>query len=79
MKLLSFEEAGGILSTPPDTVRLWYRQGLIPHYRMGRRVLFALEDLHAFLNARRVDATSGEAAQAANPQMLRSAGGKGHG
>ena len=50
MKLLSFEEAGGILSTPPDTVRLWYRQGLIPHYRMGRRVLFALEDLHAFLN-----------------------------
>ena len=62
MKLLSFEEAGGILSTPPDTVRLWYRMGLLPHYRIGRRVLFAVEDLHAFLNARRVDATSGEAA-----------------
>ena len=60
MKLLDFEEAGGILSTPPDTVRLWYRQGLLPHYKLGRRVLFAVEDLHAFLNARRIDSTKND-------------------
>ncbi len=60
MKLLDFEEAGGILSTPPATVRFWYRMGLLPHYRMGRRVLFSLEDLNAFLNARRVDRTKEE-------------------
>ena len=78
-RMRNFEEAGAVLGCSPHTLRAWRRRGMVPHFKVGRRILFALPDLRAFLSARRVDARSGEAAQAADPQMLRTGGGKTHG
>ncbi len=78
-RMLNFEEAGAVLGCSPHTLRVWTRRGMVPHFKIGRRVMFAVRDLRDFVNARRVDARSGEAAQAADPQMLHTAGGKRHG
>lgn len=57
---LSFEEAGAVLGCSPHTLRVWARQGLISHARLGRRIVFSPEDLEGFVNSRRVKAKTKE-------------------
>jgi excisionase family DNA binding protein len=54
---LSLTEAAERLGISPHTLRFWsiYR-GLVPHLRLGRRILFRPEDLEDFERANRVAA-----------------------
>ncbi len=56
-RMLNFEEAGAVLGCSPHTLRVWTRRGMVPHFKVGRRILFAVRDLQDFVNARRVDAS----------------------
>ncbi len=53
-RMLNFEEAGILVGCSPHTLRVWVRQGLITHFRLGRRIVFRPQDLTAFVEARRV-------------------------
>jgi excisionase family DNA binding protein len=48
--------AGQAIGTSPHTLRMWARRGLIPHYRIGRKIMFDPEDLARFLASRRIGA-----------------------
>jgi hypothetical protein len=49
-------EAAEILSASPQTLRNWRHLGRGPIYRKkGRMVRYLLADLHAFMNAGRID------------------------
>ena len=50
-QLLSAEEATELLPIHVNTLRLWARQGKIPCYRIGRRVVFRASDLNRWLEA----------------------------
>jgi excisionase family DNA binding protein len=54
---LSIAEAAQRLGISPHTLRFWtvYR-GLVPHVRLGRRIVFRPEDLEAFEQQHRVAA-----------------------
>ena len=46
--------AGELLGVSRHTVRKLVRERAIPHYRVGRRVVFDADELAAWLRARRV-------------------------
>jgi excisionase family DNA binding protein len=48
---LSAQEAASLLSIHVNTLRLWAREGKIPHYRIGRRIAFRASDLNQWLVA----------------------------
>lgn len=59
---LDTAEVAARTRTPESTVRSWRRRGIGPaYYRVGRRILYALEDVDAFILAGRVE-TSGTVA-----------------
>jgi excisionase family DNA binding protein len=59
---LSLTEAARRLGVSPHTLRAWARsQHRLPFYRLGRRLVFAVADLDAFLAAHRVEAQEGDA------------------
>ena len=49
--LLTITEAADLLRAPVATLRYWRHQGTGPHsFRLGRRVLYRREDLHAWID-----------------------------
>ena len=54
--MLSVVESSKRLGVSPHTVRAWVRERRIACYRVGRRVLFAEDDIENLLNASRVEA-----------------------
>ena len=49
-----------ITHAPLGTVYRWIADGKAPvHYRVGKRVLFRVEDVHAWLEERKVDDVRG--------------------
>ncbi len=52
--LLTITEAAEALRTPVATLRYWRHLGTGPRsFRLGRRVLYRRDDLHAWIDARR--------------------------
>ena len=45
MAYVNADIAGKHCNVHPVTLRKWAREGLIPHKRVGRRVMFSIEDL----------------------------------
>jgi excisionase family DNA binding protein len=59
-ELLTIAEAAELLRSPIATLRYWRHQGTGPRsYRLGRRVLYHREDLHAWINRQRAKAPTG--------------------
>lgn len=53
-KFLITEEVAELCRTTPETVRYWRHVGKGPKsFRLGRRVLYATEDVQAFIEAAR--------------------------
>ena len=54
MEYLTTEEVATKLRTMPETVRYWRHVGKGPKsFKVGRRVLYAVEDVEAFIAAAR--------------------------
>ena len=53
-ELLTITEAAEVLRTPVATLRYWRHLGPGPRsFRLGRRVLYRRDDIHAWIDARR--------------------------
>jgi len=53
-ELLTIVEAAQLLRTPVATLRYWRHLGTGPRsFRLGRRVLYCHDDLHAWIEAQR--------------------------
>jgi excisionase family DNA binding protein len=53
-KYLTTQEVGEALRTPAETVRYWRHVGKGPKsFKVGRRVLYAREDVEAFITTAR--------------------------
>jgi excisionase family DNA binding protein len=51
-ELLTITEAAGLLRAPVATLRYWRHRNIGPRsFRLGRRVLYRRDDLHAWINA----------------------------
>ncbi len=51
---LTTEEVAELLRTSPETVRYWRHTGKGPQsFKVGRRVLYAADDVHAFVRQAR--------------------------
>jgi excisionase family DNA binding protein len=57
--LMGIAEGAMRLGISKFTLRSWIRQGIIPHIRLGRRVLLDPRDLDRFIQASRVEARVG--------------------
>ena len=58
-ELLTIAEAAQLLRAPVATLRYWRHPGTGPHsFRLGRRVLYRRDDLHAWIDARRDQGTA---------------------
>ena len=53
--LLTLREAAAFLRHHAKTVERWAREGKIPHYRVGSRVLFRRSDVLQWLGERRTE------------------------
>ncbi len=52
LELLTITEAAELLRAPVATLRYWRHLGTGPRsFRLGRRVLYRRDDLHAWINA----------------------------
>ena len=61
-ELLTIAEAADVLRTPVATLRYWRHQGIGPRsFRLGRRVLYRRDDVHAWIDAKREDAVPTDA------------------
>lgn len=50
-ELLTITEAADLLRAPVATLRYWRHRSIGPHsFRLGRRVLYRREDLHAWID-----------------------------
>lgn len=55
-KYLTTEEVAELLRMPVESVRYWRHIGKGPRsFKLGRRVLYATEDVEAFVDRARVD------------------------
>jgi excisionase family DNA binding protein len=54
---MNLEQAGEFLGISPHTLRAWARGGRVPHFKLGRRLVFDRADLEEFLTGNRVDST----------------------
>jgi hypothetical protein len=55
-KLLTITEAAEIARAPVATLRYWRHLGIGPRsFRLGRRVVYRADDLHAWINAEHDD------------------------
>ena len=50
---LSRKEVCSVLKITLPTLNNWTKSGLIPSYRIGSRILYKLEDVHAALDQRK--------------------------
>mgnify|MGYP002779702991 CR=1 FL=1 len=61
-ELLTITEAAEVLRTPVATLRYWRHLGTGPRsFRLGRRVLYRRDDLHAWIDAQRENAVPTDA------------------
>jgi excisionase family DNA binding protein len=61
-ELLTIAEAAEVLRTPVATLRYWRHQGIGPRsFRLGRRVLYRRDDVHAWIDAKRENAVPTDA------------------
>lgn len=61
-ELLTITEAAEVLRAPVATLRYWRHLGIGPRsFRLGRRVLYRRDDLHAWVDAQREDAVPTDA------------------
>lgn len=61
-ELLTITESAEVLRTPVATLRYWRHLGTGPRrFRLGRRVRYRREDLHAWIDARRAAAVPTDA------------------
>lgn len=62
-KYLTTLEVADLCRTSPETVRFWRHVGKGPQsFKVGRRVLYAAEDVEAWLQAARALASAGRVA-----------------
>lgn len=54
-KLLSVSEVAELLNVKESTIYDWTHSGFIPHYKLGRRVLFKLADIEKWLKSKYFD------------------------
>jgi excisionase family DNA binding protein len=66
--LMGIAEGAMRLGISKFTLRSWIRQGVIPHVRLGRRVLLAPIDIEKFIAANRIEARA--ATMAAAPRTI---------
>ena len=52
-KLMNLKETAQILRVSPHTLRTWTSRKLIPVIRIGRRILFSLNDIENLINKSR--------------------------
>ncbi|WP_448642910.1 helix-turn-helix transcriptional regulator [Geodermatophilus sp. URMC 63] len=58
--MLTIAEAALLLRAPVATLRYWRHLGTGPHsFRLGRRVVYRRDDLHAWIDAQRRQADAG--------------------
>jgi excisionase family DNA binding protein len=61
-ELLTITEAADMPRTPVATLRYWRHQGIGPRsFRLGRRVLYRRDDVHAWIDAKRENAVPTDA------------------
>ena len=53
--------AAAYLQVSRRSVAGWKARGLLPFAQLGRRILFDIRDLDAFVRERRIDPTGGDA------------------
>ena len=53
--LLKPEDVARILKVAKVTPYQWARKGVLPHYRLEGTIRFKMEDIKAFVEARRVE------------------------
>ena len=59
-RYLTTQEVAETLRTSPETVRFWRHVGKGPRsFKVGRRVLYAAEDVQAFIDAARGEPVAG--------------------
>ncbi len=59
-ELLTITEAALLLRAPVATLRYWRHLGTGPRsFRLGRRVLYRRDDLHAWIDHRRAEVAAG--------------------
>jgi excisionase family DNA binding protein len=66
--LISIVEGATRLGISKFTLRSWIRQAILPHHRLGRRLLLAPSDIEKFIAANRVEARA--AAITAAPRTI---------
>ena len=54
LQLLSVKETAQFLGLARGTIYTWRKQGRIPYIQLGKRFVFPLHDLMAFLEVNRV-------------------------
>lgn len=55
LELLKPEDVARILKVAKVTPYQWAKKGVLPHYRLEGTVRFKLQDIKAFVEARRVE------------------------
>ena len=66
--LIGIAEGATRLGISKFTLRSWIRQGVVPHVRLGRRVLLAPIDIEKLIASNRVEARA--AARTATPPAM---------
>ena len=56
--LLTGEELSKKIRLTPGTIRVWVSQKKIPHVKMGRKVLFDLEDIQRWVEEKKIEKRS---------------------
>ena len=56
---VSVAEGAGEIGVAVVTLRKWLRDGRLPYFRVGRRVVLSRADIREFLTAHRVEAAVG--------------------
>jgi excisionase family DNA binding protein len=55
LQLLKPDDVAKILKVSKCTPYQWARRGVLPHYRLEGTIRFKIEDIKAFVEARRVE------------------------
>jgi excisionase family DNA binding protein len=55
IQLLRPEEVARMLKVAKVTPYKWAKRGVLPHYRLEGTIRFKMDDIKAFIEARRVD------------------------
>jgi len=66
---LNISGGAEVLGVSPFTLGAWVRARRVPHYRIGRRIVFDGDQLREWLEAHKVEATAaGKTGETGRPQ-----------